>query len=87
MKDIEVRMENGTLIVRGERKFVQNEANSKGGYHRLERSYGTFERVFTLPETVEAESVKADYKNGVLSITLPKKEVAKPRQIKVQINN
>jgi HSP20 family protein len=87
MKDIEVRMENGTLIVRGERKFVKNEANSKGGYHRLERSYGTFERVFTLPETVEAESVKADYKNGVLSITLPKKEVAKPRQIKVQINN
>ena len=86
MKDIEVRMENGTLIVRGERKFVQSEA-SKGGYHRLERSYGTFERVFTLPETVEAESVKADYKNGVLSITLPKKEVAKPRQIKVQINN
>ena len=87
MKDIEVRMENGTLIVRGERKFVKNEANGKGGYHRLERSYGTFERVFTLPETVEAEAVKADYKNGVLSITLPKKEVAKPRQIKAQINN
>jgi HSP20 family protein len=87
MKDIEVRMENGTLIVRGERKFENKENNGKGGYHRLERSYGTFERVFTLPETVEAESVKADYKNGVLSITLPKKEVAKPRQIKVQISN
>jgi len=53
----------------------------------LERSYGTFERVFALPETLDTEAVKADYKNGVLTITLPKKEVAKPKQIKVQINN
>src|SRR5258706_9318012 len=87
MKDIEVRMENGALTLRGERKFLQNEPNSKGGYHRLERSYGTFERVFTLPDSVDTENVKADYKNGVLTITLPKKEVAKPRQIKVAISN
>ena len=88
MKDVDVRMENGTLVLRGERKFEKKEnGNGKGGYHRIERSYGNFERVFTLPETVDPEHVKADYKVGVLTITLPKKEVAKPRQIKVQINN
>jgi HSP20 family protein len=85
MKDIDVRMENGTLTLRGERKF---EAKKKeGGWHRVERSYGTFERVFTLPDTVNAEAVKADYKNGTLTVTLPKKEIAKPRQIKVEISN
>ena len=52
----------------------------------MERSYGTFERVFTLPDTVNAEGVKADYKNGVLTVTLPKKEIAKPRQIKVDVH-
>jgi HSP20 family protein len=87
MKDIDVRMENGTLTLRGERKFEHKEKNNGGGYHRLERSYGTFERVFTLPETVDVEKVKADYKAGVLTITLPKKEIAKPRAIKVNINN
>jgi HSP20 family protein len=84
MKNIDVRMENGTLMIRGERKF--EEINNGGGWHRLERAYGTFERVFTLPETVEVEAVKADYKNGVLTVTLPKKEVAKPRQIKVEFS-
>ena len=87
MKDIDVRMENGTLTLRGERKFEHAEKKNGGGFHRLERSYGTFERVFTLPETVNAEAVKADYKNGVLTIVLPKKEVAKPRQIRVNIND
>ena len=87
MKDIEVRVENGNLTLHGERKFEKKEGNGKGGYHRLERSYGTFERVFALPETLDTEAVKADYKNGVLTITLPKKEVAKPKQIKVQINS
>ena len=53
----------------------------------MERSYGTFERVFTLPDTVNPEGVKADYKNGTLTVTLPKKEIAKPRQIKVQVAN
>jgi HSP20 family protein len=51
----------------------------------VERSYGTFERVFTLPETVNPEGAQADYKNGVLTVTLPKKEIAKPRQIKVKV--
>jgi HSP20 family protein len=84
MKDIDVRMESGTLILRGERKF--EESKDGGGWHRVERSYGTFERVFALPETVDPEAVKADYKSGVLTITLPKKEVAKPRQIKVALS-
>ena len=84
MKDIDVRMENGTLTLRGERKFEANK--TEGGWHRVERSYGTFERAFTLPDTVNAEAVKADYKNGVLTVTLPKKEIAKPRQIKVQVS-
>jgi len=84
MKDIDVHMENGTLTIRGERKF--EEKKKEGGWHRLERSYGRFERVFTLPETVDAEKVNADYKNGVLTIILPKKEIAKPRQIKVQVS-
>jgi HSP20 family protein len=84
MKDIDVRVENGTLTLRGERKFETEK--SEGSWHRVERSYGSFERAFTLPETVNFDAVKADYKNGVLTITLPKKEVAKPRQIKVAVN-
>ena len=84
MKDIDVRLENGTLTLRGERKFAGQK--TEGGWHRVERSYGTFERAFTVPETVNPEGVKADYKNGVLTVTLPKKDVAKPRQIKVEVN-
>lgn len=83
LEDIDVRMENGTLTLKGERKFEQEE--KQGGWHRVERSYGTFERVFTLPETVNPEGTKAEYKNGVLTVTLPKKEIAKPRQIKVNV--
>ena len=73
----------GTLTLRGERKFEAQK--SEGGWHRVERSYGTFERAFTLPDSVNPDGVKADYKNGVLTVTLPKKEVAKPRQIKVNV--
>jgi HSP20 family protein len=91
MKDIDLRMENGTLTLRGERRFESHtdETGDKknGGWHRVERSFGKFERVFTLPETVDVEHVKADYKNGTLTVTLPKKEIAKPRQIKVQVSN
>ena len=83
MKDIDVQMENGTLTLRGERKFETNK--NEGGWLRVERSYGSFERAFTLPDTVNPEGVKADYKNGVLTVTLPKKEVVKPRQIKVNV--
>src|SRR5579863_5048461 len=85
-EDIDVKMENGTLTLRGERKF-EKQSTEKGGWHRIERSYGTFERSFTLPETVDAEQVKADYQNGTLTVTLPKKEIAKPRQVKVQVNH
>jgi len=84
-EDIHVSMENGTLTLTGERKFEKS--GEKAGYHRMERTYGSFERVFTLPETVDAEHVKADYKNGVLTVTLPKKEIAKPRQIKVEVSH
>jgi len=85
MKNIDIQIENGTLSLKGERKF-ENEQKSQG-FHRVERSYGTFARYFTLPDTLETDKVKADYKNGVLTITLPKKEVAKPRQIKVEVTN
>jgi HSP20 family protein len=85
LKDVDIRLENHTLTVKGERKFEKRE-DSKA-YHRIERSYGTFARTFTLPDTVDTEHVRADYKNGVLSIVLPKKEVAKPRSIKVEIGN
>jgi len=84
-EDIDVHLENGTLTLRAERKFDKSE--DKGGWHRQERTYGKFERVFDLPDTIEVDAVKADYKNGVLTVTLPKKEVAKPKQIKVQVSN
>jgi HSP20 family protein len=85
MEDIDIRLENGTLAVKGERKFEQTE--NKQGYRRIERSYGQFARYFELPETVDPEKVSADYKTGVLTITLPKKEIAKPRTVRVQVSN
>ncbi len=84
-EDIDVKIENGTLTLRGERNAEK--ISDKGGWHRMERSYGTFERAFTLPESVDPEQVKADYKNGTLTVTLPKKEIAKPRQVKVEVNH
>jgi HSP20 family protein len=84
-KNVGIQLENGTLTLKGERKFEQ-EKNGKG-FHRIERSYGSFVRAFSLPDTVDAEGVKADYKNGVLTVTVPKKEVAKPRTINVQVSN
>ena len=82
-KNIDISMENGTLTLKGERKFENNETHQ--GYHRIERSYGSFARSFALPDTVDVEKVKADFKNGVLTVTLPKKEVAKPRSVKVEV--
>jgi HSP20 family protein len=84
IEDIDIRVENGTMILRGLRKFEKDE-NVKG-YHRIERSYGEFVRSFAVPQTVETDKVGAEYKNGVLTITLPKKETAKPRQVKVEIH-
>jgi HSP20 family protein len=83
LKDIDIQFENGTLTVKGERK-VEQEVRGQG-YHRRERSFGTFMRCFALPETVDPDKVQASYLAGVLTITMPKKEVAKPRSIKVEI--
>ena len=83
LEDIEVRVENQTLTLKGERKFEKDEAAK--GYHRMERSYGTFVRSFTVPTSVDAAKVAAEYKNGVLTVKLPKKEAAKPRQVKIEV--
>ena len=83
LKDIDVRVENQTLTISGERKFEQDQTGK--GYHRIERSYGSFVRSFAVPNTFDTEQIAADFKNGVLSVTLPKKEAAKPRQIKVAV--
>jgi HSP20 family protein len=85
INDIEVRVENQTLTLKGHRKF-EKEENVKG-YHRIERSYGEFVRSFAVPPTVDTDKVQAEYKNGVLTINLPKKETAKPRQVKVAIQD
>jgi HSP20 family protein len=84
LKDINIQIEQGTLSIKGERKFEKVEGKGTG-YHRIERSYGEFQRFFSLPETVEPDKVKAEYKNGVLTVTLPKKELAKPRTIKIDV--
>ena len=80
---IEVTVENSTLIIKGEKKF-DSEVKEEN-YRRIERSYGTFHRSFTLPNTVDTAKVTADVKNGVLTITLPFKEEAKPRTINVEV--
>jgi HSP20 family protein len=84
LEAIDVQLENGTMTLKGERKFEQDDKVK--GYHRIERSYGAFARSFTLPDTVDPEGVRAEYAHGVLTITLPKKELAKPRAIKVNIS-
>jgi HSP20 family protein len=83
LQDIDVRVENQTLSIKGERKFEKDFADK--GYHRIERSYGSFMRSFAVPNSVDTEKVSADYKNGVLTIALPKKEAAKPKQVKVEV--
>jgi HSP20 family protein len=82
-KDIDVRIENNTLTVHGERKFEKEEKEEN--YRRVERQYGSFTRTFTLPNTVNQESVQADYDKGVLKVKLAKKAEAKPKQIKVNV--
>lgn len=82
-KDVEVRFENGVLTLRGERKLEHEE--KRENYHRVELGYGTFTRSFTLPGTVDAEHIRAEAKNGVLAVTLPKRAEAKPRAIQVKV--
>jgi HSP20 family protein len=84
-KDVEVRVENNTLFLKGQRKF-ENEVKEEN-YHRIERSYGSFTRTFALPGTVNAEGVSADYKGGILTLTMPKREEAKPKTIKISVSN
>jgi len=83
LKDIDVRVENQTLSIAGERKFEKRDPEK--GYHRIERSYGNFMRSFAVPNTFDTEKISAGYNNGVLTVTLPKKEAAKPRQIKIEV--
>src|SRR5579863_5704766 len=82
LKDIDVRVENQTLTISGQRKFEQQESGK--GYHRIERSYGNFTRSFAVPNSFDTENIGASLKNGVLSVTLPKREAAKPRQVKIE---
>jgi len=85
LKDIDIHLENETLTISGERKFEKDEKVK--GYHRIERSYGNFVRSFAVPATVDTDKVSAEYKNGVLVVTLPKKDAAKPRQVKIEVKS
>ncbi|HYS26766.1 MAG TPA: Hsp20/alpha crystallin family protein [Vicinamibacterales bacterium] len=82
-EDIEVIVENSTLVLKGNKTF--DAAVKEENYRRVERTYGTFHRSFTLPNTVDASKVTADYKNGVLTVKLPFREEAKPRTINVEV--
>ena len=83
-KDVHVEINDGVITLRGERKIAMED--KKENYHRVERSYGTFNRSFTLPTTVDPGKVKAHYKDGVLEVTLPRKEEATPKSIPVGVN-
>jgi HSP20 family protein len=79
---IEIQLEGGVLTIRGERRFEDEKTNGKN-YHRVERSYGHFVRSFTLPNNVDRENVRARFSDGLLHIEIPKREEAKPRQIRI----
>jgi HSP20 family protein len=83
-EDIKVSFENNVLTVEGERKFAHDEPASGGTYRRIERGHGAFRRSFTLPATVDAARVQAAYQDGVLTVTLPRREESRPREIQVQ---
>jgi len=80
---IDITVESGTLTIKGEKKLVTDVREES--FHRGERRYGTFSRSFSLPQTVDTAKVGADYRNGVLTVRLPLREEAKPRQIKVDV--
>jgi len=82
-KDVEVRIEDATLIIKGERKLEHEE--KKDNYHRIERSYGSFSRSFSLPTNLALDKVEAKMDKGVLKVMLPRKEEAKPKQIEVKV--
>lgn len=82
-KELDIRVENNMLTIRGERKFEQEV--KEDNYLRVERTYGSFSRSFSLPNTVNTEAIKAEYKNGVLTVELPKRAESKPKQVKVNV--
>ena len=82
-KEVEVKVENNTLSISGTRKLERSE--KKDNYHRIESWHGTFNRTFSLPTTVDVEKVKAEHKNGLLRVFLPRREETKPRQVKVKV--
>jgi len=82
--EVDVSIENSTLTIKGERK-MEKEVKEKS-FYRMERSYGSFSRSFTLPPTVATDKVEASFEKGVLTLTLPKREESKPKQIKVKVN-
>ena len=81
-KDLRINYEDGLLTVSGERQFERKDDHN---YHRIERSYGSFVRTFSLPRSVDASKIAANYRNGILEISIPKKEEAKPRQIAINV--
>ncbi|MBF0629029.1 MAG: Hsp20/alpha crystallin family protein [Magnetococcales bacterium] len=83
-KDIKVHVENNQLTISGERQF--EDEKKRDSYHRVERSYGAFSRTFELGGTADAEKIKASCKNGVLTVSMPKREGAKPKSIEVQVH-
>jgi len=83
-EDIDIDLKENTLTIKGEKKF--EEKTEKDNYVRVERRYGTFQRSFALSENADAEKINASYSNGVLKVSIPKKEEAKPKQIKVEVN-
>lgn len=84
-EDLQINLENQTLTIKGERKFAKDAKEEN--FHRIERRYGSFVRSFSLPNTIEPESTQATYENGVLSLTLQKREAAKPKQVKINIGS
>ncbi len=83
-EDINLKVENSTLTLSGEKKFEKEVTEEH--FHRVERNYGSFSRSFTLPQTVDTGRIAAEYKNGVLTVRLPLREEAKPKQIQVSVN-
>jgi len=82
-KDLDIQVENNILTIRGERKFERDV--KEDNYLRVERAYGSFSRSFSLGNTVNTEAIKAEYRDGVLTLTIPKREEAKPKQVKVSV--
>lgn len=83
-EDVKIELENGSIRISGERKIEKEEAGRR--WHRLERSYGAFERAFTLPEGTRRTDIKAEFKDGLLKVHLPKGESSKPKALEIPVN-